>query len=621
MHGGKSKAPARGTWRAQAIFAALGMSLLTGLSALPAPTLAAEDLRTASLPPAGDAPREAELPTLLSNADLERYRQAFKSQAAGQWGAADREIARLNDKVLLGTLLAQRYLHRNYTAKYPELRDWLAEHNDEPQASEIYALAMKRRPSNGPMPQKPVSYPPLPRGLSDDSPEARAAQTGPGQPRSAAQQARATALKTEIRRLSESDPKKAEQLLNSGEAKKAFDAADFDDARTFLADAYLAQGEPQRALSLAATARTAAYKPLAQWEAGLAAWRLGKLQDARTHFSTLARAPNVSPWMTSAAAFWTARVELRAHRPEMVNTWLGIAAENPFTFYGLLARRSLGLDPYFNFDEEPFTDLDVQILGGSSAGRRALAYLQLGETAKAETELRALASRGGADVIQSVEALSDRANMPALSLQLAGALASADGRHHDHALYPVPRWTPRGGFTIDRALIFALMRQESQFLANAENPSGASGLMQLMPGTARLMAQFTGVKLKGADRVNDPEVNLTLAQEYLNQLVTHERVKGNLLLLVAGYNSGTGPLQRWLAQPEFKNDPLLFLESIPAAETRSFTQRVLTNYWIYRNRLGQASPDLDALAAGEWPTYTALDVASDETVSRHAENR
>ena len=78
-------------------------------------------------------------------------------------------------------------------------------------------------------------------------------------------------------------------------------------------------------------------------------------------------------------------------------------------------------------------------------------------------------------------------------------------------------------------------------------------------------------------------------------------------------------VQRWVGSRELMRDPLLFIESIPTQQTRIFTERVLANYWIYRQRLSQPSPDLDALAAGRWPTYTALDVW--EPDGRHAENR
>jgi soluble lytic murein transglycosylase len=118
------------------------------------------------------------------------------------------------------------------------------------------------------------------------------------------------------------------------------------------------------------------------------------------------------------------------------------------------------------------------------------------------------------------------------------------------------------------------------------------------------------------DALADPEINLALAQEYITTLLADEHIKGNLVLLAATYNRGPGAL-RWQSSAELRKDPLLFIESIPTQQTRVFTQRVLANYWIYRQRLGQGSPDLDALAAGQWPTYTALD-AKTEPDRRHA---
>jgi soluble lytic murein transglycosylase len=206
-------------------------------------------------------------------------------------------------------------------------------------------------------------------------------------------------------------------------------------------------------------------------------------------------------------------------------------------------------------------------------------------------------------------------------------LANGDGHSHDLALYPVPRWEPLGGFTVDRALMFALMRQESQFLPAARSPSGATGLMQLMPATARYVAQRTGLPLKTASRkaeraaLSDPEYNLMLAQEYVQVLLSDNRIKNNLILFTVAYNHGPSALSRWqAAQSEDQNDPLLFLESVPWQQARVYTLRVLTNYWIYRQRLNQPTPDLDALAAGRWPTYTAFDGKFVADAGRHAKN-
>ena len=79
--------------------------------------------------------------------------------------------------------------------------------------------------------------------------------------------------------------------------------------------------------------------------------------------------------------------------------------------------------------------------------------------------------------------------------------------------------------------------------------------------------------------------------------------RGNLFMLTTAYNGGPGNLSRWLGQINFQGDPFLFIESIPAPETRGYIERVLTNFWIYRARLGQPLDSLDTTASGDWPVY------------------
>jgi soluble lytic murein transglycosylase len=355
--------------------------------------------------------------------------------------------------------------------------------------------------------------------------------------------------------------------------------------------------------------------PRAAWLSALEDWQSNRIDKARREFEAVSRASGNSPWTAAAAAFWAARAELRGDHPELFTYWLGIAAKNPRTFYGLLARRTLGINSYIDFDRQGFGEIDAQILTGIAAGRRALALVQIGETGRAETELRALALRASSNLLQSISALADRANMPSLSAEIAGEVADGKDGRSDRAQFPVPRWQPRGGFQVDRALIYGLMRQESKFKPVARNPSGAAGLMQLMPSTARTMEAHTGVH--GA--VSDPAVNLSLAQQYVIELLSDSRVNGNLLFFAVAYNRGPGALPRLKADAANRGDPLLFVENISSKETRLFIHQVLTNYWIYRLRLGQPTPDLDALAAGEWPIYTALDDGAEAKI-RHAQN-
>ena len=131
----------------------------------------------------------------------------------------------------------------------------------------------------------------------------------------------------------------------------------------------------------------------------------------------------------------------------------------------------------------------------------------------------------------------------------------------------------------------------------------------------------TIIRYRARSREQDPEYNLLLAQEYVQLLLSDPRIKNNLILFAVAYNHGPTAMSRWQqAQSEDQSDPLLFLESVPWQQARVYTLRVLANYWIYRLRLNQPTPDLDALAAGHWPTYIAFDGKFVADAGRHAKN-
>jgi soluble lytic murein transglycosylase-like protein len=217
-------------------------------------------------------------------------------------------------------------------------------------------------------------------------------------------------------------------------------------------------------------------------------------------------------------------------------------------------------------------------------------------------------------------ALAEAHDMPALTLNAGAMLINVDGAAVHAALYPIPPWAPERGFTVDRALVYAFMRQESRFKVNATSRVGARGLMQLMPSTAGFVAKR---RFRGSSRSDlyDPELNISLGQKYLRHLLDHDYVRSDVLRCAAAYNGGPGNLGKWLKHAERTGvrDPLLFIELIPARETRVFVERVVSNLWIYQMRLGQDTPTLDALAAGERPIYKSLDVAS-RPVTQDARN-
>ena len=213
----------------------------------------------------------------------------------------------------------------------------------------------------------------------------------------------------------------------------------------------------------------------------------------------------------------------------------------------------------------------------------------------------------------TIMTVAARAGMPGLSIRMAALVHERTGRIYHAAMYPVPRWQPIGGFKLDRALILAIIRQESYFNPRAKSRRGARGLMQLMPRTAAFIGDDKGLRRDRDQVLHDPAFNMTLGQSYIDHLLGQQLVRGDLFLLLAAYNAGPGSLARWRRKVDFRDDPLLFIESIPSPETRGYIESVLTNMWMYRLQLRQSTPALDRVAAGIWPQYQSID---DENTGR-----
>ncbi len=565
------------------------------------------------------------LPRVLSDRDVGLYREIFALQVAGDWRAADRHIARLSDRRLLGHLLAQRYLHPTaYRSKYRELRDWMAHYADHPDARRIYKLALKRRPKNYKYPARPAARP---SGLA----AARANLQKPYRSTkrlSKAERRRAAQLKRQIRRnVLRTRLSITEKLLAGAKAKRLLDRVERDDGLSRVAAAWFYYGNTKRAFELAdgAARRSGEHLPMAHWIAGLAAWRLDRIETAAGHFEKLAVSRAASGWTAAAGAYWAARAHLRLRRPAQMSRWLTLAAESPRTFYGLLAQRALGIKLRFDRHAHALQPAHVAALAAEPRGARAMALLQVGERLRAERELKNLNGGTTPAMTQALLTFADHARMPGLAFRLGHRLAATEQPGAslgilDGALYPIPPWRPTGGFTVDRALIYALVRQESGFNPNAKSRDGARGLMQLMPSTASFIARDRGFRKRKRRKLFDPETNLELGQRYIAYLLANRAVGGDLFRLTTAYNGGPGNLGKWQRQMDYRGDPLMFIESLPSRETRLFIERVLANLWIYRTRLGQPAPSLDGIASGDWPLYVALDTKAQELAVHHVPN-
>ena len=122
--------------------------------------------------------------------------------------------------------------------------------------------------------------------------------------------------------------------------------------------------------------------------------------------------------------------------------------------------------------------------------------------------------------------------------------------------------------------------------------------MQLMPATASFIAKDRGYRGRKRHELFEPAVNLRLGQTYLHHLLDEPLIEKSLVRLLAAYNGGPGNLRKWLSKVDHQNDPFLFVESMPARETRNYVKNVISNLGIYRVRFNQSSPALTSLASG-----------------------
>ncbi len=581
------------------------------VGSLPAGAQDGGEVRVAAVPPgSGEIGHEAALPRVLIDGDIALYRDIFTLQEDGDLHAAAHLIKQLENPVLLGHVQAQKYLHPTaHRSSFEELRLWLEDYADHPQARRIYRLAMRRKPADARAPHKPI--PPMQMASNDDEPE----PTGYISPRkrSKAERRKLINLLVHIRNhLRRGELTHAREHLDGPKLNRLADDVELDIIRAEVAYAHFIRGHDEIALALGAASaeRSDELAPLGSWAAGLAAYRMGDLEAARSHFEGLALATQGPSAMVAGGAFWAARLNLMTWRPERVSRHLRIAANYPRTFYGLLANRALAQTVEFAWEPPLLTDRDIDTVMRTSEVVRAIALAEVGETGFAEMEMRRLRPEASPALGKAMLALATRIGLPASQLRVARTLAAIDGRRHDGGLYPVPAWVPESGYIVDRAVLFALMRQESAFNERAKSYAGARGLMQLMPRTASFIARDNRIHQSRREFLYQPEFNIELGQKYVLHLLAAETIGNDLLLAVAAYNGGPGNLRKWLRRTAFNDDPLLFKETLPARETRLFIDHVFTNLWIYRARLGQSAPSLDALAGGRWPAYAPQDPAA-----------
>lgn len=315
--------------------------------------------------------------------------------------------------------------------------------------------------------------------------------------------------------------------------------------------------------------------------AGFIALRnLGDPATARLHFQRLKGAVK-TPISLSRADYWLGRAEEAAGNAEAARVAYAAAARHQTAYYGLLAAERLGM----TLDLRPLAGggaADTGALPASSVLAAARLLLRAGDRAQGKRFLLHLAGGMDGGGIARLAAMATAMNEPHVALLLAKAAAER-GVILPGAYFPVTGMVP-DGLPVSRALALAIARRESEFDPSVVSPAGAMGLMQVMPGTAQMMATETGLPYARSRLTTDPGYNVAMGSAYLKVLV--DEFGPAVALVAAGYNAGPGRPRRWITAfgdpraPEV--DVVDWVERIPIGETRTYVMRVVESLVIYR---------------------------------------
>lgn len=519
------------------------------------------------------------------------YRAFFGALRAENWGEAKaRALSMDRDDPVRALALSELYTARN--SPRVELFDLLELLNQAswlPDADQLGRLAKKRGAQllpDGPQVQKLIYLGSAPRR-----------RHSPPVTQNAAAQALVAQILPYIKN---DDPAGAEALIAGAGAGLSPDG--LAEARERVAWSYYIENDDASARRLAAraleTGSRSDWTVQAHWTNGLASWRQDDPQAAAISFTEVANRASTAD-MRAAGAYWAARAWMNAGEPAKVAPLMKQAARQEDSFYGMLARETLGIAA----PRAAAVEAAPSALGKLSrdpAIKAALAMHEIGETSLADELLRRQAELGGARDYDALLGLATSLDLPTTQIWLAQR--GPAGRDPDRfALFPRPQWRPEGGWRVEPALVFAHMLQESNFRADAVSPAGARGLMQIMPGTAREIAGASG-----ADRLFNPATNMEYGQRYLEQLRDMSTTGGLLPKVMAAYNAGPAPVQRWNSEVRDGGDPLLFMESLPYYETRAYVNIVMRNYWMYQLREDGKAGALTAMAEGKWPAFPTM---------------
>ncbi|HEY0627105.1 MAG TPA: lytic transglycosylase domain-containing protein [Allosphingosinicella sp.] len=531
----------------------------------------------------------------LNQSQRTNYREIFAAIRAGDWANAAARLDGMGDGPLHHVARAELYLAKGSPrVELEQILPLLARAPDMPQAAQLARLAETRGATD---------LPPIPQAqnLAWAGSQPRRARARPvkGDPI-------ADSLEPQIQPLIVADqPAAAEALLQQSEFALSNEALTSFRQRIAWAHYLIGNYTAARTLALrGAREGSTEWAVHAEWVAALAAWRMNDCREAGQSFS-LVGSRSGDQELSAAGHYWAARADMMCAHPERVQAHLRNAARHRETFYGLIAASALGIKDKNYSGLHDYRDPDWRRVAQRPNVRAAVALADIGEMRLADEFIRHQARIGGAADHDGLLHLAETMSLASTQYWLAhnaprGTQVNASAR------YPMPNWQPTRGWRVDPSLAFAHALQESSFRAEVVSPAGATGVMQVRPGTAGDMARKRG-EYFSPEQLKQPSANIEYGQSYLEYLRDYPSTGGLLPKVIASYNAGPAPISEWNARPSVMSaDPLLYIESIPYWETRGYVPIVLRNYWIYEQKAGKGSTSRQALAQGMWPRFPGM---------------
>ena len=541
-----------------------------------------------------------ELPKPLNEKDKNLYIRIFTLQREGNFKEAEELINKLENIILLGRVKAQKFLHpTGYISKFSELKKWLDQYNDHPSASRIYWLSNRKKPKSFKSAKKPESGYLSGFGNADyvtlrpRIPSSYAGRSAPSSTRQVAY-----SIRKNIRR---SWPSGALEILNKKSSRKILTDKEESQLHWEIANAYFIFNKDYEAVreSSKALVLSNGQNDSAWLTAGLASWRRGHFKRARLFFLNLANSNNARDSIKSMGSYWASRAEYKNNNPIDAIKYLKISSQYPNTFYGKLAIKALGLDHNFDFQLPKVSPSFISWLSSQDGGQRAFALLQVSEFWHADREIRKLYPIVPTEHHLELMSFASEYGMPSVAYRLADIQRVETGIKWYGALYP--NFPFKKSIEIkDKALVMSIIRQESRFDQRGKSPAKAQGLMQILPSTAAFVMKNKNYRGKLRHDLLIPEKNIFIGEKYINHLLEEPLINNDLIKLLAAYNGGPGNLNKWLKNTNFKNDPLLLIETIPSRETRNYIKEVLKNLYMYNNKYKFKFDNFEKLASGYW---------------------